>query len=126
MNEYKGSLISFLSSQLFLIASLFNYYRWNNYIEGITILLLYFTSILYHSSGNIYLRNVDMAITKLTVLVCGIMSLLKKNILPIIFVILVTFFYYANTSATPFYHSMFIHFPGFVGFMMLYFNSINN
>ena len=48
--KYNGSNICILSSQLFLLASLFNYYH-NNIIESTSIFILYIPSIIYHYNG---------------------------------------------------------------------------
>lgn len=82
--KYTGSLICLLSAHLFLLASLFNLFYCKNYIESIAILFLYFTSLLYHSNGDLkYFRKIDIIVTRFTILLCIITSLFYKNILPI-------------------------------------------
>lgn len=107
-----------LSSQLFLFAALFNYN--NNYVYPPYIIFsLYLSSILYHSTGNLVLRTIDILITRLTIIFCIIISINERNIYPSIFTGLVIMFYRPNKSNL--YHAIFVHIPGFFGFISLSF-----
>jgi hypothetical protein len=120
---YAGSTICIISSQLFLLASLYNLFYCKKFIESLIILTLYYTSILYHYDGNKYMRYIDILVTRITIIICIIISILKKNILPIIFTLFVAIFYYIKLSSHPLYHSLTVHLPGFIGFITLYYNN---
>ena len=82
---YSGSRLCILSSHLFLLASLFNYYH-NNIIECISIFILYITSIFYHNNGesNINYKIVDEYCCRIVIIICILLSLPKYNIYPTI------------------------------------------
>ena len=105
-----------VSSQLFLIASIINY-NYENFWCSYYIFSMYITSIIYHSTGNMVIRNIDMFITKLSILLCVIICIYNKNIYPSIFTGFIMIAYNPNKSNM--YHAIFVHIPGFCGFIAL-------
>ena len=74
MSEYKCSKICVLSSQIFLIASLFNCIC-GNYIESLIIFILYMISSYYHKNPTHINKILDEYIVKLTMFIINIISL---------------------------------------------------
>ena len=139
--KYKGSNICFLSSHLFLLASLFNYYH-NNIIESISIFILYITSIIYHYNGektvdinlinnynniNIKLnyKTIDVYCCRIVISICILLSLTKYNIYPTLATLFISIMYFYEISNTNTLHSILIHLPGTLGFLAIY-NNYNN
>jgi len=127
MNIYKGSKICLLSSQLFLIASLFNCI-WENYVESFSIFAMYMTSINYHKKPTPINKFVDECMVKFAIFVCIVISLYNYNICPTISTLLISYYYYNRPeckiacSICNIYHSLFVHYIGFLGFISIYFN----
>ena len=121
--KYNGSNIGILSSHLFLLASLFNYYH-NNIIECISIFILYITSIFYHNNGesNINYKIVDEYCCRIVIIICILLSLPKYNIYPTIATLFISIMYYNNLNYTNILHSILIHLPGSLGFFSIYYN----
>ena len=127
--KYYGSYICLLSSQLFLLASLFNYYH-NNIIECISIFTLYITSIFYHNNGEnnqnmINYKTIDIYCCRIVVFICGILSLYKYNIYPAFATLFIAIIYYYEIAYTNILHSILIHVPGSLGFFAIYYNYNN-
>lgn len=125
--KYYGSYICLVSSHLFLLASLFNYYH-NNIIECISIFLLYITSIFYHNNGEsnlnmINYKTIDIYCCRIVVVVCGILSLSKYNIYPAFATLFIAIIYYYQIAYTNILHAILIHLPGAVGFFSIYYNN---
>lgn len=128
--KYYGSYICLVSSHLFLLASLFNYYH-NNIIECISIFILYITSIFYHNNGenNLNMINykiIDIYCCRIVILICGILSLINYNIYPTLATLFISIMYYYEIAYTNILHSILIHLPGALGFFAIYFNNYNN
>ena len=126
-NKYHGSNICIVSSHLFLLASLFNFYN-NNIIECICIFLLYITSIFYHNNGESNLNTlnykmIDIYCCRIVVFVCGILSLSKYNIYPTLATLFIAIIYYYEIAYTNILHSILIHLPGSFGFFFIYYNN---
>jgi hypothetical protein len=113
---YKLNNFCVLTSQLFLLASIFNYYN-NYFYSSYSIFSLYCTSVLYHTTNNILFRKIDVFITKLTIFLCIIISINDKNIYPSLFTSFIIISYNRNKSHL--YHSLLVHIPGFLGFISL-------
>lgn len=126
-NYYKGSTICILSSQLFLIASLFNY-MWGNYIESSLIFLLFITSVSYHKKPIPLYKTMDNFMVKFSIFVSVVISLYNYNILPTISTIIISYNYYNRPdckipcSTCNLYHALYVHYIGFLGFISIYFN----
>ncbi len=125
--KYYGSYICLVSSHLFLLASLFNYYH-NNIIECISIFLLYITSIFYHNNGEsnlnmINYKTIDIYCCRIVVVVCGILSLMNYNIYPTLATLFISIMYYYEIAYTNILHAILIHLPGAVGFFSIYYNN---
>lgn len=124
---YNGSKICVLSSQLFLIASLFNY-MWGNYIESSLIFLLFMTSVSYHKKPIPLYKNMDDFMVKFSIFISIVISLYNYNIFPTISTVIITYAYYNRPdckipcSICNIYHAIFVHFIGFLGFMSIYYN----
>ncbi len=124
---YKGSKICVLSSQLFLIASLFNYF-WGNYIESSLIFLLFMTSVSYHKKPIPLYKIIDEFMVKFSIFISIVISLYNYNILPTISTIIITYAYYNSPDCKKpctlcnLYHAVFVHFIGFLGFISIYYN----
>jgi hypothetical protein len=131
MKKYNGSTIGVLSSHLFLLASLFNYY-YNNIIECISIFILYITSIFYHYNGennnslNINYKIIDEYCCRIVILICIILSLPKYNIYPTLATLFISIMYYNKINYTNILHSILIHLPGTLGFFSIYYNYNNH
>jgi hypothetical protein len=108
--------ICVLSSQLFLLSSIFNYYN-NYFYSSYSIFILYCSSVLYHSTNNILVKKIDMFITKIAICLCIIISINEKNIYPSLCTSIVIMCY--NPKKSHLYHSLLVHIPGFIGFMSL-------
>ena len=132
---YNGSTVCILSSHLFLISSLFNYY-YNNIIECIMIFILYLTSIFYHYNGeskinildifNLDCKTIDVYCCRIVIPLCMILSLLKYNIYPTFATLFIVIMYYTEIAHTNTLHSLLIHLPGMFGFLSIYYNNYNN
>ena len=124
---YNGSKICVLSSNLFLIASLFNFI-WSNYIECSLIFLLFMTSVSYHKNPSPLYKIIDEFMVKFTIFICVVLSLYNCNILPTISTILIFYTYYnrpnchMSCTSCNLYHAIFVHFIGFLGFMSIFYN----
>ncbi len=105
-----------VSSQLFLIASIINY-NYENYWCSYYIFLMYMSSILYHSTGNIVIRKIDIFVTKFVILLCIMFSICYNNIYPSLFTGFIMIAY--NPKKSNMYHAIFVHIPGFCGFVAL-------
>lgn len=130
---YSGSRICILSSHLFLVASLFNYYH-NNSIEAISIFILYITSFVYHYNGeneenNIHRFNykrIDEYSCRIVISICMLLSLVNYNIYPTLATLFISIMYYYKIAYTNTLHAMLIHLPGAIGFFAIYYNNDNN
>ena len=130
---YNGSTICFISSHLFLLASLFNYYH-NNIIECTSIFILYITSILYHTNGhtnetNINIFNyklIDEYSCRIVISICIILSLSKYNFYPTVATLFIAIMYYYKIAYTNTLHAILIHLPGSFGFFALCYDNSNN
>lgn len=132
--QYNGSNICIISSHLFLLASIFNYYH-NNIIECFSIFSLYITSIIYHYNGEKYMnivnnftldyKQIDVYCCRIVISICIILSLMKYNIYPALATLFISIMYYYKISYTNTLHSILIHLPGALGFFALYYNNIN-
>jgi hypothetical protein len=125
--KYYGSYICLISSHLFLLASLFNYYH-NNIIECISIFILYITSIFYHNNGEhnlnmINYKTIDIYCCRIVVVICGVLSLYKYNIYPAFATLFISIMYYYEIAYTNILHSILIHLPGAVGLFAIYYNN---
>ena len=78
---------------------------------------MYISSTIYHSTGNMVIRKIDMFITKLAILLCIMISICNKNIYPSLFTGFIMTAYNPNKSNM--YHVIFVHIPGFCGFIAL-------
>jgi hypothetical protein len=105
-----------VSSQLFLFASIYNYY-YNNIFYSYYIFSLYCSSILYHTTGNLLIRQIDMLISQIAIIIGIIISIYSKNIYPTIFAGIIIISY--NPTKTYTYHAIFVHIPAFLGIMTL-------
>jgi hypothetical protein len=128
--KYYGSYICLVSSHLFLLASLFNYYH-NNIIECISIFILYITSIFYHNNGEhnlnrIDYKTIDIYCCRIVIFICGILSLINYNIYPTLATLFISIMYYYDIAYTNILHAILIHLPGAVGFFTIYYNNYNN
>lgn len=125
---YNGSYICILSSHLFIIASYYNAI-WKNYIECALMVILYISSINYHAIPTALNKIVDECIARAIIVhVVGI-SLYYNNIVPGICTMISAYMYYGNfaghslnTYISNMYHSIFIHFFGFLAVMSLQYN----
>lgn len=97
MKIYNGSKICVLSSQLFLIAGIYNIY-YKNINLGILILLLYFSSTIYHSDGNELARNIDLFVVFIIIFVAIYWSYKYKNKFPVIMLLIVGIIYVNNNN----------------------------
>ena len=146
---YKGSNICILSSHLFLLASIFNYYH-NNIIESISIFILYITSIIYHYNGdktvtinininvnvinnytynhnhnhNIKLncKKIDVYCCRIVISICILLSLINYNIYPTLATLFISIMYFYEIAHTNILHAILIHLPGALGFFAIYNN----
>ena len=134
--KYNGSNICVLSSHLFLLASLFNYYQ-NNIIESISIFILYITSIIYHYNGEktvninainnnikVNYRIIDVYCCRIVIVICILLSLINYNIYPTLATLFISIMYFYEIAYTNILHSMLIHLPGALGFFSIYNNNI--
>ncbi len=124
--KYKGSYICVFSSQLFLIASLFNFIL-GNYIESIAIFAMYMSSVSYHKNPNDENKIIDEYIVRIAIFICMALSLYNYNIFPTLATIIISVAYYTKTycencSYCNLYHALFVHFIGFLGFISIYYN----
>jgi hypothetical protein len=119
---YEGSTICLLSSQLFLLASLFHYFHCDNILETILIFSGYLTSICYHYNGNATMRLIDIWIIRIGASVCNTNSIMYNNYLPGLFTSICAFFYYMRYSSSNLYHALCVHVPAFLSFITMYFN----
>ena len=124
-DNYVGSRICVLSSQLFLVASIYKF-KWGNYIECISIFLLYLSSIMYHKKPTHKNKKLDEFFVKINICTSIIISLFQYNIIPPICIIILSYMYYLNEKRiklkinsilSNLYHAIFIHFVAFIGFM---------
>ena len=132
---YNGSNICLLSSHLFLLSSLFNYYH-NNIIESFSIFSLYITSIFYHYYGektaclfnmfNIDYKLLDVYCCHIVIFICSILSLMKYNMYPTLATIFIIIMYNNKISYTNTLHAILVHLPGALGFISIYYNNTNN
>lgn len=140
--KYIGSNICILSSHLFLLASLFNYYH-NNIIESISIFILYITSIIYHYNGektitinlinnhnyniNIKLKlnykTIDVYCCRIVISICILLSLINYNIYPTLATLFISIMYFYEVAYTNILHAILIHLPGSLGFFAIYNNN---
>ena len=144
---YKGSNICILSSHLFLLASLFNYYH-NNIIESISIFMLYITSIIYHYNGektvninllnnynyndnhnhnhiiklNLNYKTLDVYCCRIVISICILLSLINYNIYPTLATLFISIMYFYEIAHTNILHAILIHLPGALGFFAIYNN----
>jgi hypothetical protein len=124
---YRGSKICLLSSQFFLIASLYNY-AWSNYIESFSIFAMYMTSINYHKTPTPINKVIDECMVKIAIFISVVISLYNYNILPSISTLIISYNYYNRPdcnipcSICNMYHALFVHYIGFLGFICIYFN----
>ena len=139
--KYNGSNICILSSQLFLLASLFNYYH-NNIIESTSIFILYITSIIYHYNGEktIYInlinnniiklnyktKTIDVYCCRFVIFICMILSLINYNIYPTLATLFISIIYFYELAYTDILHSILIHIPATLGLFSIYNNTNNN
>lgn len=141
--KYNGSNICILSSHLFLLASLFNYYH-NNTIESISIFILYITSFIYHYNGektiNIINNNniklnykpkiIDLYCCCSISLICILLSLknynttLNYNLYPTFFILFISIMYYYGIAHTNILHAILIHLPGSLACFIYNINNI--
>ena len=105
-----------LTSQLFLFASIFNFYN-NNLYYAYYVFSLYCSSIIYHSTGNILIRKIDIFISQIAIITGIIISIYNNNIYPSIFAGIIIIAY--NPTKTNIYHAIFVHIPAFLGIMSL-------
>jgi hypothetical protein len=63
------------------------------------------------------IRKIDMFITKFVILLCIMFSIFYNNIYPSIFTGFIMIEYNPNKSNM--YHAIFVHIPGFCGFIAL-------
>ena len=130
-NEYKGNMMLFLSSHLFLISSLACFYE-KKYVIGFFMLLVYITSIFYHYDGNHHYEFIDKINARFVGITLIIMCLLKRlYISPIIAVFSYCIFFYNQYVSEEknihcdFSHLLLIHIPIFIAFMfmVMYYNN---
>jgi len=105
-----------VSSQLFLIASIINY-NYENYWCSYYISLMYVSSTIYHSTGNMTIRKIDIFITKFVILLCIMFSIKYNNIYPSFCTGFIMIVY--NLKKSNMYHAIFVHIPAFCGFISL-------
>ena len=105
-----------LTSQLFLFASLFNYYN-NNLYYSYYVFSLYCSSIIFHSTGNLLIRKIDIFISQIAIITGIIISIYNNNIYPSLFAGIIIISY--NPTKTNIYHAIFVHIPAFLGIMSL-------
>lgn len=105
-----------VTSHLFLFASIFNFYN-NNLYYAYYVFSLYCSSIIYHSTGNLLIRQIDMLISQIAIIIGIIISIYSKNIYPTIFAGIIIISY--NPTKTYTYHAIFVHIPAFLGIMTL-------
>jgi len=124
-DKYCGSYICILSAQLFLLASICNFY-WKNYIECIIIFIMYISSVNYHIIPTLQNKAIDEFLVKINMSIGIIISLYYYNVLPTLCAMLIIYMYYLeirkfrfvmNSIKSNIYHSIFIHFIAFLGFM---------
>ena len=139
---YNGSKICLITSQLFLIAGIYNIYH-KNFLLGILIILLSIASSLYHYDGNKKAKQFDIFMIYFTGSVCILISLYNKNIIPLLILIIAGFLYKNNNNIflqklkdkskikTPnnethlydnIYH-IFVHLTAFIGTLTLIYNT---
>jgi hypothetical protein len=95
---YNGSKICFVTSQLFLIAGLYNIYHKNIFI-GVLILMLYISSSIYHYNGDKNAQKMDIFLIYFTGSLCILISLYNKNIIPLLILIVTGLLYKHNNNS---------------------------
>ena len=129
MSKYEGSKICIVSSQLFLIASLFNC-TLGNYIESFAIFALYMTSASYHKKPTYANKIMDGYMVNFSIFISIVISLYHYNVFPTLATIILATAYYNkpdckdNCSHCNLYHAVCVHFIGFLGFIAIYYNKI--
>lgn len=113
-DDSMGSINSFFTSHLFLIcgiAAILNHI----YLYGIGMCIVFLTSWLYHGTGDVMWRRVDIISNIMMAVIFGLMLLKSQQYTPLVFLTFACISYVLKLE-----HSIFVHIPIALGFSSIH------
>lgn len=94
---YNGSAICVLTSQLFLIAGIYNIY-YKNIVFGILLICVYLSSTIYHCKGNEIARRIDLFVIFIMIIASFYYSYYYKDRFPLLVMTLISIIYVSSDN----------------------------